>query len=131
MIVDDDVDFTKAVEIAMQDEGHETRIANDTEKGLRDVREYKPDLLILDVMFPGNNTGGFDLVREIREFEDDLKGLPVLMLTGVNQHFPLGLSSQNVGDPWLPATDFLEKPVHFDILKQKVSELLGKAPKLS
>ena len=50
--------------------------------------------------------------------------VPVLLLTAVNQRSPLGFSSQNADERWLPVSDFLEKPVDFDVLLQKVSNLL-------
>lgn len=57
---------------------------------------------------------------------DNVKDIPILMLTAVNTEFPLGFGSQDIGNEWLPVEDFLEKPVDFDLLKKKVSEMLTK-----
>jgi hypothetical protein len=54
-----------------------------------------PDALILDVMFPENPSGGFELARSIRKKWGEI---PVLMLTAVNQQFPLGFSGKDI-DP--------------------------------
>jgi len=53
-----------------------------------------------------------------------LKGIPVLMLTAVNVKSPLGFSSHDLDDVWLPVDDFLEKPVDLEVLLNKVSALL-------
>ena len=51
--------------------------------------------------------------------------LPVLLLTAVNQSFPLGFSGKDLDPTWLPALRFIEKPVDFDRLCEMVAEALG------
>jgi CheY-like chemotaxis protein len=53
-----------------------------------------------------------------------LKDVPILMLTAVNTRFPLGFSSQDIDEDWLPVTDFLEKPVDLDVLAERVAAIL-------
>ncbi|MCG7851112.1 MAG: hypothetical protein MIO92_01170, partial [Methanosarcinaceae archaeon] len=53
------------------------------------------------------------------------KMIPILMLTAINTKFPLGFGPKDIDDDWLPVTEFLEKPVDFDVLVDKVSKLLG------
>ena len=72
------------------------------------IHERRPDAIILDVMFPENDTAGFEVARAIRRTFGDL---PVLLLTAVNQSFPLGFSNKDLDPTWLPAVEFLEKPV--------------------
>jgi hypothetical protein len=48
------------------------------------------------------------------------------MLTAVNAKFPLGFGSRDIDDNWLPVSDFLEKPMDFDVLRGKVDALLLK-----
>ena len=50
------------------------------------------------------------------------------MLTAVNQQFPLGFSNKDIDPNWLPVTDFVEKPVDFDLLRQKITRLLSGTP---
>jgi hypothetical protein len=47
------------------------------------------------------------------------------MLTAVNQQFPLGFSNKDIDPNWLPVTDFVEKPVDFAVLKEKLSQMWG------
>ena len=47
--------------------------------------------------------------------------IPILLLTAVNQQFPLGFSDKDIDSKWLPVTDFLEKPVDFTVLREKLT----------
>ena len=49
----------------------------------------------------------------------------MLMLTAVNATFPLGFSTRDIDDTWMPVADFLEKPVDLDVLVSKVDVLVG------
>ena len=72
-------------------------------------------------MFPENDVAGFEVARSIRRRFGDL---PVLLLTAVNQSFSLGFSNRDLDPTWLPAVDFLEKPVDLELLCEKVSALV-------
>jgi len=128
MIVDDDESFAQAAGTVLRGAGHEVVIELDTDDALPAMKDRRPDLVVLDVMFPEDPSAGFELARTLRHHYDDaLSGIPVLMLTAVNERFPLGFSSRDIDDKWLPVADFLEKPVDFDVLLEKVAELLAKA----
>ncbi len=124
MIVDDDEDFATSAATALQSAGHEVKIELDTDSAVKSMQDRQPDLLILDVMFPEDASAGFELARTMRHHSDELKGIPVLMLTAVNTKFPLGFSSRDIDDTWLPVSDFLEKPIDLDVLRSKVDALL-------
>jgi DNA-binding response OmpR family regulator len=129
LVIDDDADFADAVARVVQSDGHEVETVLETDQALPAIREYGPDLIVLDVMFPENSSGGFELAREIRESDEQFEKLPILMLTAINTAFSLGFSSSDIDEDWLPVSDFIEKPVDFDVLLSKVNSLLeqGKA----
>lgn len=124
MIVDDDEDFATAVATALTDAGHQVDICLEAKGAIQKLTESRPELIILDVMFPDNSAGGFELARTIRQAGGELKNVPVLMLTAVNEKFPLGFGSRDIDDRWLPVSAFLEKPVDLIILRNKVATLL-------
>ncbi len=127
LIVEDDEDFAATTAKVLETAGHEVRIELDTDRGMASMEERRPDLVVLDVMFPEDSAAGFELARTMRHSKDKLRGIPVLMLTAVNTKFPLGFGTGDIDDNWLPVSDFLEKPVDFDVLKNKVDALLQKA----
>ncbi len=124
LIVDDDADFASALRTILKKQGHLISIETDCGRTIERIREDRPDLVILDVMFPENDKAGFQAARSIRKTFGEL---PVILLTAVNQSFPLGFSSKDLDPTWLPAVDFVEKPVDFALLCAKVSEILARA----
>jgi DNA-binding response OmpR family regulator len=127
-MADDDEDFLVAAAMVLRKAGHEVATETQAHKVGERVRKRKPDLLILDVMFPEDASAGFDLARTVRRTFQDMK---ILMLTAVNTKFPLGFSADDIDDEWLPVTDFLEKPVDLDVLRDRVEALVAKKNKES
>ncbi len=125
LIVDDDEDFAATAATVLRQEGHDVQIELDTDDAMKKMETEPPDLLILDVMFPEDASAGFELARTIRHKNEKLKNVPILMLTAINAKFPLGFGPEDIDDSWLPASDFLEKPVDFSVLKSKVAQLLS------
>jgi CheY-like chemotaxis protein len=125
LIVDDDEDFAQTTATVLRKEGHEVQIELDTDDAVQSMQKKIPDLAVLDVMFPEDISAGFELARFMRHESEQLKKIPILMLTAINTKFPLGFGPKDIDDDWLPVTDFLEKPVDFDVLVNKVSKLLG------
>ena len=125
LIVDDDPDFASSVATVCEALGHEVATVHTTSEALERVAQRRPDGLLLDVMFPEDSTAGFELAREIRRRHGNL---PILMLTAVNQQFPLGFSNKDIDPKWLPVVEFVEKPVDFDLLRQKITRLLSGTP---
>jgi CheY-like chemotaxis protein len=121
LIVDDDTDFAAAVGTVLTNRGYEIGIETDSDKTLDRIHQRRPDGVILDVMFPENDKAGFEVARSIRR---TFGALPVLLLTAVNQSFPLGFSNKDLDPTWLPAVDFVEKPVDFALLCEKIANML-------
>ena len=127
MIIDDDVELIENVMTVLND-SDTTMITQDTTVGaIRRLREVQPDLLILDVMFPENPAGGFDLAREIRK-TDEIASLPIILLTGINQELPMGFSTDDIDDEWMPVQDMLEKPIRIAELEASVAKLISQSP---
>jgi PleD family two-component response regulator len=124
VIVDDDVDCARNTESILKTRGHDTTLIHSTEKAVDYLIAKKPDLLVLDVMFPDNPVAGFDLAREVRRHRE-IKDLPILLLTGVNQEFPMGFSDGDIDSDWMPIQHFLEKPVKSADLLKGVDKLLA------
>jgi DNA-binding response OmpR family regulator len=125
MIVDDDEDFASTTATVLRKEGYDVQVELDIDSAVKSMESKPPDLAILDVMFPEDASAGFELARSMRHESGKLKNIPILMLTAINTKFPLGFGSKDIDEDWMPITEFMEKPVDFDVLREKVAKLLG------
>jgi len=119
LIVDDEPDVITYFSTVLQDEGYQTIDASNGEIALQKIREEKPDLVTLDITMPERS--GVGTYRELKESEE-LKGIPILIVTGVSPDFKQFISSRRQ----VPAPDgFLEKPVRHEQLLAEVKRLIG------
>ena len=125
LIVDDDEDFASTIATVLHAEGYDVHVELDIDSAVKSMESKPPDLAILDVMFPEDVSAGFELARSMRHKNGKLRNIPILMLTAINTKFPLGFGPKDIDDDWMPVTEFLEKPVDFDVLREKVSKLLS------
>jgi len=131
MIVDDDEDFAAAAAKALGRDGHEVRVELEIGKAVAGLRDRRPDLLILDVMFPEDASAGFELARRVAAGDDGFGPIPILMLTAINMKFPLGFGMADADESWMPVQGFVEKPVDLDVLRRRVLALLRPVAKHS
>jgi signal transduction histidine kinase len=64
IVADDNVDAAESLSEMLQDLGHDTRTAHDGEEALALAREFRPDVMVLDIAMP--KLSGHDLARAIR-----------------------------------------------------------------
>ncbi|NLI34827.1 MAG: response regulator [Deltaproteobacteria bacterium] len=129
LIVDDDPDFVKTVKMVLLADGYEVAVASESKKGLEKVREYKPDLILLDIMmesiFEGFSFLG--VLRTAPEYED-LKSTPVLMVSSVKADTGSRFAfddGEDMGDAPEP-DDYMDKPLKPKDLIEKVAALIRK-----
>ncbi len=124
LIVDDDLDFTKALQTTLRSKQYTVVTAVDRTEGMEKISTEKPDLLILDVMM-STWQDGFEMARELKK-DTEFKDMPILMLTGVEERSGIEFKSTS-GDPtWCPVDGFLDKPVELGILLAEIEKLLSK-----
>lgn len=113
LVADDDDLLRNLVKEVLEDEGYQVYAAADGQKTV-DIFWEHPEiaLVILDIMMP--KMDGIEVLQEIRERTD----IPVLMLTA------LGDSSSELSCLRNGASDFVSKPFHYDILVERVKNLL-------
>src|SRR6187431_1547571 len=98
LVVDDDASLAEMLSIVLRQEGFDSRIVGRGDLALGAFRDYKPDLVLLDLMLPGKD--GIDVCKEIRAES----GVPIVMLTakGDTVDVVVGLESG--------ADDYVVKP---------------------
>ena len=65
LIADDEPNIVISLEFLMQQNGYDVKTAADGEQALRLIAEFKPDLILLDIMLPLRN--GFEVCQKVRE----------------------------------------------------------------
>jgi CheY-like chemotaxis protein len=124
LIVDDDSDFTAVVKTVLESKQYNVISASDPTEGMEKIKAEKPDLLLLDVMM-STWSDGFEMARELKK-DPEHKGMPILMISGVEKKTGIGFKS-SAGDPvWMPVDGFLDKPVEPQVLLDQVAEILAK-----
>lgn len=64
LLVEDNLELRNLYEIFLKQHGFDVAIASDGDEGLAKAKEYKPDLIFLDVMMPKKN--GFEVLKILR-----------------------------------------------------------------
>jgi DNA-binding response OmpR family regulator len=126
-IVDDDRDIVESMSIVLKKNNYEVGAQYDDEKVVENVRAAKPDLIILDVMFPEDSSAGFAIARKLKA-DAELKSIPILMLSAINERgiYVGRFSNKDLDESFLPVNMFLEKPVKPAMLLERVAALIGK-----
>jgi CheY-like chemotaxis protein len=124
LIVDDDQDFVAGVR-AVLDSVYSTEAAYNAKDGWEALQGDRYDLLCLDIMM-GRSAEGVTLARKIGR-HPVLRETPVLIITGLKEHIAFLFPGQAVHPGFVPVDELLEKPVHPDLLLQKVAALIAAA----
>ncbi len=119
LVIEDDADIARLVELHLRDEGYSVTVATDGRKGFRQAVENPFDLVILDLILPGMD--GLEVCRRIRGRPDYT---PILMLTAKSADVDriLGLE--------LGADDYLVKPFNVRELLARVRALFRRVEAL-
>jgi DNA-binding response OmpR family regulator len=126
-IIDDDRDIVESVSIVLKANGYEVASQFSDEDAVSNILKFGPDLVILDVMFPENNSAGFEIAREIKKNEK-LAGIPIMMLSVINERgIYIGqFNKQDIDSTWLPVSIFLDKPIQPKELLKQIELILKK-----
>src|SRR5688572_13816826 len=82
LVVDDNADVAEALEILLSGLAHEIRTAHNGQEALDHVREFRPEIIFLDLGLPGMD--GYEVVRRIRE-EPGMEKITIVAVTGYGQ----------------------------------------------
>jgi DNA-binding response OmpR family regulator len=82
VLVEDDEFLAELYATKLNMDGYEISLAADGEKGLKLIKEKKPDLVLLDIILP--KMDGFEVLRQMKE-DSEVKDTPVILLTNLSQ----------------------------------------------
>ncbi|MFF5184183.1 response regulator [Streptomyces sp. NPDC000345] len=116
LLIEDDRAVREGVALALRRQNHEVAAAATGEDGMAQLRSFRPDVVVLDLMLPG--VTGLDVCRGIRSVDQTL---PVIMATarGDDVDIVVGLEAG--------ADDYVVKPVQARVLEARIRAVLRRA----
>jgi CheY-like chemotaxis protein len=117
LIADDNLQNCELLEAYLSETGepYEIAMAYDGQEALKQVAEFQPDLILLDIMMP--KLSGYEVCKRLRK-DSATHSIPILVITALNEMGDIEKAVQAGAD------DFLTKPVHRVELTTRVKSLL-------
>lgn len=115
LIIDDDPAMAELIRLTLNTAGIDALVAFDGQSGLAAVREENPDIIILDLMIPGQD--GWEICHEVRSFSQ----VPIAVLSAIRDP-ALIASALDAG-----ADDYMTKPVPGTELVAHINNLMRRA----
>ena len=115
LIVDDDRSIRLALRNIFRIDGYEIEEATTGTHAINLCERRMPDLILLDAVMPGID--GFSTCEEMRKLPHGAD-IPILIVTGLDNEEAITRAFE------AGATDYITKPIHFSVLKQRVTRLI-------
>ncbi len=121
LLIEDEEDIAALIKLQAEISGYKLHVEVDGVNGYRAIEREKPDLVILDLMLPGQN--GLDVCRKMKN-SADLKNIPVVILSAKQEELDMVLGLE------LGADDYVPKPFSPKVLFSRIKAVLrrGKEP---
>lgn len=121
ILIEDEEDIASLIKLQAEIAGYKLHVEVDGINGFRAVEREKPDLVILDIMLPGEN--GLDVCRKIKS-APELKNIPIIILSAKGEELDVVLGLE------LGADDYVSKPFSPKVLFSRIKAILrrGKEP---
>src|SRR4030095_15691512 len=107
LVVDDEADIRELIAGILEDEGHSTRLAKDSDETLKALEARRHSLVILDIWLQGSKLDGLELLDRIKKAHPDLS---VIIISG-HGNIETAVAAIKRG-----AYDYIEKPFKADRL---------------
>lgn len=122
LIVDDDPDVKEAISEVLVANGFSVETAENSEEGYEKFLNFKPDLVILDLIMETYDAG-FVLAYKIKK---ENANIPIILVTSVNYDSQIQFDLNEAKErQWIKADYFIDKPVNPSLLLEKVNLIFG------
>ena len=118
LVVDDESDVTELLQYRLEQEGYRVATLNDPLGFVVKVREFEPDLMLLDIMMP--ELSGIQLCRIVRA-DPSMKNIPVIFLSA------RGEVEDRIKGLEAGAEDYVSKPFNTNELLLRISKMLKRS----
>jgi DNA-binding response OmpR family regulator len=116
LLIDDDQSNLEFMRQLLQIEGHELLWAPDGEQGLALIRQFRPELVICDVIMP--HLGGYAVLETVRA-DPQFSGIPVLLFSAAMNEEARAIGLRR------GATEVMAKPFDLEQLRAAIRRCLG------
>jgi len=116
LLVEDDSLTSESYLDQLSSDNFEISFLRSGEEVIAEALSFKPDLMLLDIMLAGK-MNGFDVLDELRS-KDELKDLPVIVLTNLDDQ-------QKTADSYQAAGCYVKAETDFETIRTKIYEVLG------
>ena len=118
ILIEDEEDIAALIKLQAELSGYTLHVEVDGINGYRAIEREQPDLVLLDIMLPGQN--GFDVCRKMKS-QAELKHIPIMILTAKAEEIDIILGLE------LGADDYITKPFSPKVLFSKIKALLRRS----
>ena len=117
LIVEDDSNIAELIRLYLEKEGYQVKIAADGKSGVDMFHDFKPDIILLDLMLPVMD--GWSVCREIRKTDQT----PIIMLTAKDETFDKVMGLE------MGADDYISKPFEMKEVIARIHAVLRRFEK--
>lgn len=115
LIVDDEPDIVEFISYSLKSKGYHIATAGDGVEAIRKAKEFRPDLILLDVMMP--NKDGIQTIKELRQLPD-FEQTAIIFLTALSDE------KSEIEGLKTGADDYIAKPIKPELLATRISAAL-------
>lgn len=116
LLVEDETNIVTLVKMGLEASDYELLVVEDGETALEKVHTHRPDLILLDVMLPGQ-LSGYEVCRRLKD-NPRFKDIPIVILSARGQKAEIEKGYE------VKADDYIVKPFSFYGLVEKIREML-------
>ncbi len=115
LVIEDEHGLADMMKLRLESGGYEVHEAFDGEEGLRAIKSFLPDLIVLDLVLP--KLSGEEVLRTVKQ-DDRLKSIPVIVATALSKDV------EGAGFAFEKADAFFQKPYDFIELMSVIADFL-------
>ncbi|WP_367154373.1 EAL domain-containing protein [Methylomonas sp. HYX-M1] len=115
LVADDDRTMRFALQDVLEKDGYSVELAGTGHQAVNSCKKEMPDLILMDAVMP--EMDGFEACKIIRALPDGLE-VPILMITALENERSVELAFS------MGANDYIPKPIHFTVMRKRISHLL-------
>ncbi len=115
LIIEDEKIIRNLIKKKLVREGYEVEVAEDGQIGMKKIRDFKPDMILLDIIMP--NMGGFEVLKKMNE-DDNLSKIPVVIVSNSGQPVEIDKAKELGVRDWIVKTEFDPREVVNKVISQ-------------